>query len=79
MEEITMTDLSNREFSQYVSKNLFWFGIINLLVAGKLLLSNFIPGLKTPGELLISGVLLLIYSGKMWHLRSQIGASENES
>jgi len=37
-------------------------GIAALLVGFKLVLSYFIPRLKTPGELVWSGALLIIYS-----------------
>jgi len=55
-----------------IEKHLFWFGIVNLLVGIKLIASFFWPGLKTPGELVLSGGLLLIYTVKIWSLRSEV-------
>ncbi len=53
-------------------KQLFWIGIVTLLVGIKLLLSYFIPGLKTTGELVLSGVLLLVCTGSIFRLRSNL-------
>jgi len=53
-------------------KQLFWIGIVTLLVGIKLILSFFIPGLKTPGELVLSGVLLLACTGSIFNLRSNL-------
>lgn len=36
--------------------------LISLIISIKLLLSNFIPGLKTPGELLWTGGVLLFFT-----------------
>lgn len=55
-----------------IRKELFWFGLINILVGIKLILSYIIPALKTPGELLLSGLLLLVYAGKIWYLRQKV-------
>jgi hypothetical protein len=44
-----------------LGRDLKWNGAIILLVGSKLLLSFFFPGLRTPGELLLSGGLLLFY------------------
>ncbi len=67
--------MSNTSFSalaKHIDKHLFWFGIINLLVGFKLIASFIWPGLRTPGELILSGGLLVIYSLKIWSLRSKI-------
>ena len=53
-------------------KNLLWIGIVTLLVGIKLILSFFIPGLKTPGELVLSGILLLVCTGSIFKLRSNL-------
>lgn len=58
--------------AKHIRKHLLWFGIISMLVGIKLVASFIWPGLKTPGELVLSGGLLLIYSAKIWSLRSQI-------
>lgn len=56
--------------SRELSRNLQWIGIIMLLVGAKLLVSFFVPALKSPGELALSGGLLLVYSIKTFRLRS---------
>jgi len=43
-----------------LSTKLFWTGVVVLLVAVKLLLSFFWPGLRAPGELLVAVFLLLV-------------------
>jgi len=43
-----------------LSTKLFWTGVVILLVAVKLLLSFFWPGLRAPGELLVAVFLLLV-------------------
>ena len=53
-------------------KQLFWIGIVTLLVGLKLIFSFFIPGLKTQGELILSGVLLLVCTGSIFRLRSKM-------
>ena len=53
-------------------KHLLWFGIINLIVGFKLIASFVWPGLRTPGELILSGGVLLIYSVKIWILRGEV-------
>ena len=67
-----MTDNSISSFASHLSKHLLWFGIINLLVGIKLIASFVVPGLKTPGELILSGCLLLVYTVKIWSLRSKV-------
>lgn len=54
-----------------VSKTMLWTGIVALLVGAKLILSYAIPGLRTPGELVWSGALLLIYTARVLSLRSE--------
>lgn len=58
------------EYARSLSRNLLWAGIVTLLVEAKLVLSFFVPGLKTPGELLLSGALLLVYTARIFSLRS---------
>jgi len=58
--------------AKHIQKHLLWFGIISMLVGIKLVASFIWPGLKTQGELVLSGGLLLIYSFKIWSLRSKI-------
>jgi len=55
-----------------IQKHLLWFGIINLIVGFKLIVSFVWPGLRTPGELILSGGILLIYSVKIWSLRGEV-------
>jgi len=57
--------------AQTVSKTMLWTGIVALLVGVKLILSYVVPGLRTPGELVWSGALLLIYTGRILSLRSE--------
>lgn len=54
-------------------RELLWIAIVMALVGVKLVLSFFFTGLKSPGELLLSGGLLLVYSGRAFLLRSQLG------
>ena len=58
------------EYTRSISRTLLWTGIIMLLVGAKLLLSYIIPGLRTPGELLLSGILLLIYTVRIFAFRA---------
>jgi len=55
-----------------VEKKLFWTGIATLLVSLKLLFSFFIPGLKTPGELVMSGVLLIACTWQIFDIYSNL-------
>lgn len=55
-----------------VEKKLFWTGIATLLVSLKLLLSFFITGLKTPGELVLSGVLLIACAWQIFDIYSNL-------
>lgn len=52
--------MSDKQIKTY----LIWSAIIMFLVGLKLILSYYFPGLRTPGELVLSGGLLLIYSLK---------------
>ena len=55
-----------------INRNLFWIGIVTLLVGIKLVLSFFVPGLKTPGELVLSGALLLVCTVNIFSLRAKL-------
>jgi hypothetical protein len=55
---------STEKLIETIKSGLLGASIIMLLVSVKLLLSYFVPQLKTPGELLLSGILLLIYTIK---------------
>ena len=59
------------------SKTLFWVGIVTTLVGVKLILSYYIPGLKTPGELILSGILLLVCSVQIFVLRTKLTKYNN--
>ncbi len=63
---------SSEENREPLKKNLFWLGIVTLLVGLKLVLSFFIPGLKTSGELILSGIMLLACTVNIFTLRSKI-------
>jgi hypothetical protein len=63
---------SEREFAAWLVQNLTWCGVVTLLVGLKLVLSYVVPGLKTPGELVLSGGLLLIYTVRIFHLRTAV-------
>ena len=60
------------KLSKKAEKKLFWTGIATLLVSLKLLLSFFIPGLKTPGELVLSGVLLIACTWQILEIYSNL-------
>ena len=70
---------TNTEFKLIaeIKKGLLSTGIIMMLVAIKLLLSFFLPGLKTPGELVLSGFLLLVYTIKSFVLYSKVKQEMN--
>jgi hypothetical protein len=55
---------------QALSTKLFWTGVINLIVGVKLLLTFFVPGLRAPGEELLSGFLLLVCTMQLLLLHS---------
>jgi len=62
-----------------IKNGLLGAGIIMLLVSIKLLLSYFVPGLQTSGELILSGALLLIYSIKTFSLYSMVKYNTDKS
>ena len=64
------------ESTRSVSRNLFWIGVVTLLVGIKLIFSYFIPGLKTPGELILSGMLLLVCTVNIFTLRSRLQSKQ---
>ena len=70
---------TNTEFKLIaeIKKGLLSTGIIMMLVAIKLLLSFFLPGLKKPGELVLSGFLLLVYTIKSFVLYSKVKQEMN--
>ena len=67
-----MNTKGEKKFFKTVEKKLFWTGIATLLVSLKLLLSFFIPGLKTPGELVLSGVLLIACTWQIFDIYSNL-------
>lgn len=70
MENREVEQHRNSEYARSLSRNLLWTGIIMSLVGAKLLLSYIVPGLRTPGELLLSGILLLVYTVRIFALRA---------
>ncbi len=67
-----MKNMTDNKNADSFSKNLLWIGVVTLLVGIKLILSYFISGLKTPGELILSGILLLICTVNIFSLRSKL-------
>jgi len=67
-----MDKILDQKLVQAIKTGLLGAGIIMLLVSIKLLLSYFLPGLKTSGELILSGILLLIYTIKTLSLYSKV-------
>ncbi|MBC8184773.1 hypothetical protein H8E88_27075 [candidate division KSB1 bacterium] len=67
-----MNSISDQKLAKAIKTGLLGAGIIMLLVSIKLLLSYFVPGLKTSGELILSGILLLIYTIKTLTLYSRV-------
>jgi hypothetical protein len=55
-----------------LSRNLLWSGIVTLIVGLKLVVSYLAPGLKTPGELMLSGGLLLVYTARIFRVRYRL-------
>jgi len=53
-------------------KRLMEIGVITLIISMKLILSSIIPQLKTPGELVWTGLVLLIYTGKIFYTYNKI-------
>jgi len=71
-------DSHNMNFSSEGTESvLFWAAIVMGLVALKLMLSFFVPGLKTPGELLLSALLLLIYAYRLLRLRVKLSSKSD--
>ena len=68
----------DEEFARKVSQTMLWTGIVSLLVGVKLILSYAVPGLRTPGELIWSGALLLIYAARILSLRAAFDRSTVE-
>ena len=63
-----MNNVLDQKLAKEMKTGLLGAGIIMFLVSIKLLLSYFVPGLKTSGELILSGALLLIYTIKTFSL-----------
>jgi len=55
-----------------LKKRLMEISIITLIIGVKLILSSLIPQLKTPGELVWTGLILLIYTGKVFYTYNKI-------
>ena len=55
-----------------LKKRLKEIGIITSIVSLKLILSYFLPALKTPGELVWTGLILLIYTVKTFYTYNKI-------
>ena len=64
--------METEEKTSKLAKALLWTGIATLLVGVKLLLSFVIPGLKTPGELLLSAGLLLACTAQLFSMRARV-------
>jgi hypothetical protein len=67
------------DYAGTLSSNLLWIGIVTLLVGVKLVLSYFVPGLKTPGELVLSGGLLLVTTVRVFALRRGLQSQNHSS
>lgn len=67
-----MNKKTDQKLVRAIKSGLLSASIIMLLVAIKLLLSYFVPGLKTTGELVLSGLLLLIYTIKIFILYARV-------
>ena len=63
---------SKEKFKNKLSKTILMSGVVALLVGLKLVLSYLIPAFKTPGELVLSGALLLIYAVYLLKIRSEL-------
>lgn len=59
-------------------RDLMLIGVVILLVGAKLMLSYWVPGLKTSGELFLSSGLLLITAVSVFRLRAR-GVAFSES
>jgi protein-S-isoprenylcysteine O-methyltransferase Ste14 len=62
--------METEEKTPKMAKALLWAGIVTLLVGLKLIFSYIVPGLKTPGELLLSGGLLLVCTVQLFKIRA---------
>jgi hypothetical protein len=51
-----------------LSTKLFWTGVITLIVGVKLIVTFFAPSLRAPGELPLSGFLLLVCTAQLFQL-----------
>jgi len=67
-----MNTISEQTLLQSIKTGLLGADIILFLVSIKLLLSYFVPGLKTSGELVLSGILLFIYTIKTLSLYGRV-------
>ena len=63
------------DLDRRLSRNLLWVGVVTLLTGLKLVLSAFVPGLKTPGELVLSGGLLLVTTVSVYRMRAAVRIS----
>ena len=70
------TDDRERHNAAWLARNLLWIGVVTLLVGGKLVLSFFVPGLRTPGELLLSGGLLLVTTVSVFRVRAEVAGPD---
>ena len=57
---------------QSLSNKLFWTGVITLIVGAKLIITFFAPSLRAPGELPLSGFLLLVCTVQLFLLHSNV-------
>ena len=55
-----------------LSSKLFWTGVITLIVGVKLIITFFAPSLRAPGELPLSGFLLLVCTVQLFLLHSSV-------
>ena len=67
---------SNVAYTTIDIRTLFWTGIAILLVAIKLIVSYFVPGLKSAGELILSGILLLACTVRIFALHIKLKQSK---
>ena len=63
---------THADLHQRLGRNLLWLGIVTLLTGLKLVLSAFVPELKTPGELVLSGILLLATTVSVYRMRAAV-------
>ena len=72
-----MEKILDQKLTKAIKTGLLGAGIIMFLVSIKLLISYFVPGLKTSGELVLSGILLFIYTIKTLSLYSRVKREMN--